>query len=158
MAHQSYEDEYADKAFDGTGPHEMPKSKFPMIYQEGKAKIEGGQIEFCYITSLGKVVKASKPLLGAEEIVEKTKARHARFKEEGPGTRESEESRAERKCISAHPEKCLKEAWEKMDEDTRMEFVMMLSMDSHYGISDPEWAEAHAEKVPSIQGDDGESL
>ena len=158
MAHESYEDKHAEESFAGLGPHEMPKSKFPMIHQEGKAKIEGGEIEFCYISSLGKVVKARKPLLSAEEIVEKTKARHARFKEEGPGTRESEESRAERKCISAHPEKVLHQAWEKMDEDTRMEFVMMLSMDSHYGISDPKWAEAHAEKVPSIQGDDGKSL
>ncbi|MCB7130448.1 MAG: hypothetical protein J3T61_13025, partial [Candidatus Brocadiales bacterium] len=60
--------------------------------------------------------------------------------------------------ISAHPEKVLKEAFEQMDEDTRMEFVMMLDMNSHYGISDPKWAEAHAEKVPSIQGDDGKSL
>jgi len=158
MAHTSYEDRHTEEAFAGLGPHEMPKSKFPMIHQEGKAKIEGGEIEFTYITSLGKVVKERKPLLSAEEIVEKTKARHARFKEEGPGTREAEESRAERKCISAHPEKVLKEAWEKMDEDTRMEFVMMLDMNSHYGISDPQWAEAHAEKVPSIQGDDGKSL
>lgn len=157
MASKNY-DGYTEEAFAPHAPKAMPKSKFPMIHQEGKAAIENGQITFTHITSLGKVVTETKPVLTPEQIIKEAKARHERFKEAGPGSRESEESRAKRKHVSAHPESIIREAWKDMDEETRMELSMMLSMDSHYGISDPEWAKGHANKINKIQGDGGKPL
>ncbi|KKN00372.1 hypothetical protein LCGC14_1138470 [marine sediment metagenome] len=132
--------------------------EFPTIRQEGKAKIEDGEITFTWITTLGKPVTETKPLLTPEKIVQVTKARHERFHSMPPGTRESEQARLDRKHVSAHPEKTLRAAWDLMDEDTQMELCMMLDESSHYGISDPKWAKEHQGKASEVMGDDGKAL
>jgi len=134
------------------------KSKFPAIHNSGKAKLSGGNITFTWIDSLGKVHTDTKKLLSANEMAGMIEERMERFHLAGPGSRESEESRAERKHISAHPEKDLREVWRLLDEHGQMEMAMMLDMNSHHGISDPKWAKAHASRRSEIVGDDEQAL
>ena len=129
------------------------KPKFPHIWNGAVAKRSDGKLTFTYIDSYGDVITDTKKMLRQSEIVQMTKARHERFVHAGPGSRESEISRAERTYISAHPEINLKDAWSVMDEDTQMEFSMMLSMDSHHGISDKKWADKHVTEREEIIGD-----
>lgn len=130
-------------------------AEFPKIHNFAKPEIRNGKITFTYITSLGKVVTETKDILESEEIAERIKDRHERFYDSGPGTRESEFSRAERKYISAHPELILRKVWSLLDKDGKVEMSMMLEMNSHMGISDPKWAKEHTEKRNTIMGDDG---
>ncbi len=118
-----------------------------------KAKKSNGKLTFTYIDSYGNVITEIKKQLTVKEICDKVIERHDRFGMSGPGSRESELSRAERKCISAHDESVLHEAWDLLDEDNKMEMSMMLSMDSHHGISDKTWADKHAKERPNIIGD-----
>ena len=134
------------------------KSKFPSIHNSGKAKIVKGAVTYTWIDSLGKVHTDTKKLLSAGEMAERIEERMERFHLAGPGSRESEESRAERKHISAHPEKDLREAWKTLSQHGKMEMVMTLDMNSHHGISDPKWAQAHTTRRTEISGDDGEAL
>lgn len=134
----------------------MPPSKFPDIHNFGKSHIEGSTITFTYFDSHGQVRTETLHLMSPREIVHRTANRHARFKSMPPGTRESEESRRERKWISAHRLSVLRPAWALMDSETKMEFVMMLDMKSHLGISNPEWAGEHRSvEVREVKGDDG---
>lgn len=118
-----------------------------------KAVVRDGRITFTYLDSFGDVITETKKLLSPKEIKVKVLDRMERFKDAGPGSRESEISRAERKCISGHPESLLRETWDLLDDHGKMEFSMMLSMDSHYGISDPKWAKEHEEERTEIIGD-----
>ncbi len=129
------------------------KPKFPHIWNGAKAKCTDDKLTFTYIDSYGEVINETKPKLSAQEICDKTVERHHRFGMSGPGSRESEISRAERKWISAHDESLLREAWDLLDDDGKMEFSMMLSMDSHHGISSPKWAKQHAKDRENIIGD-----
>jgi hypothetical protein len=45
-----------------------------------------------------------------------------------------------------------------LDEHGRMEMVMALDMDSHHGISDPDWMEKHRSRRENIIGDDKKAL
>jgi len=136
----------------------MTKSKFPHIHNEGKALIVDGKITFTYFDSLSKPYTVTEKMLSPSAIVVLTRARMARFKSMPPGTRESEESRQERKWIAGHPPALLRRAWDRMSEETRMEFVMMLDMSSHHGISDPAFAEKQTERLKEVSGDDGKEL
>lgn len=136
----------------------MMKSKFPHIHNEGKALIVDGQITLTYFDSLGKPHTSTRAMLSPSAIVVLTRARLHRFESMPPGTRESEESRRERKLISGHPPALLRRAWNMMSETTRMEFVMMLDMSSHHGISDPEFARKQMERLAEVSGDDGKEL
>lgn len=136
----------------------MTKSKFPHIHNEGKALIVDGKITFTYFDSLGAPHTETKKVLSPNAIVELVQARLRRFKSMPPGTRESEESRVERKWIASHLPVHLRQAWDRMTESTRMEFVMMLSMDSHHGISDPAFAQEQTRRLPEVSGDDGKEL
>lgn len=131
----------------------MMESKFPHIMNGAKAIIRDDKLTFTYIDSYADVITETKPMLTPMEVCQKVIDRMERFKCSGPGVRESEISRAERKWISAHPEKCLKKAWDQLDEYGKMEMSMMLSMDSHHGISDPGWAKKHTDERHEIVGD-----
>ncbi len=131
----------------------MMKMEFPHIWNGSKAKKSNGELTFTYVDSYGDVITETKKICTPEQICQMTCARHARFGDSGPGSRESELSRAERKWISAHDESILRKAWDILDEDGKMEFSMMLSMDSHHGISDKKWADKHAKERPEIIGD-----
>ena len=131
---------------------------FPNIARAGQGKIDRGFITYHFLNSFSQPVERIAYLLEPEEIVAKTKARHNRFHSTGPGSRESESSRGERKLISAHPMRTLHEAYELMDEPTRMEFNMMLDEKSHYGNSDPIWMKTHAMFRNRIVGDDKQPL
>lgn len=136
----------------------MPKSKFPMIHNEGKALVKDGKVTFTYFDSHGQPHTPTWAVLSPSEIIDRTRKRLARFKSMPPGTRESEESRTERKWISAHPISILRRAWDRMSEPNRMEFAMMLAMESHHGISDPKFAEEQKRRLKSVSGDDGRTL
>jgi len=133
-------------------------SKFPKIHNGAPAVIWEGKVTFTYITSLGNVVHERKPILEVHQVMDKVRDRMMRFRKAGPGSRESEYSRAERKYVSAQSESLLRKVWDVLDDDEKMEMSMMLSEDSHFGISDPAWARKHAEKKDYIIGDDGEDL
>lgn len=128
-------------------------SGFPEPHNGGKASIRDDEITFTYITSFGEVITETKRLLDSGKIVNKIKDRTRRFKDAGPGSRESELSRAERKWIAAHPISILKQAWNLLDKDGKMEMSMMLDMNAHYGISDKKWAEEYVKERESIIGD-----
>lgn len=119
-----------------------------------KAIRSHGTLEFTYLDSYGEAITEVLPELTCQQICNKIMGRMYRFKEAGPGIRESEISRAERKWISAHPLETLKKVWSGLDHHGQMEMSMMLSKDSHYGISNPDWAEEHMEKRKKISGDD----
>ena len=127
---------------------------FPKPDNSGKAQIVGNQVRFSYLDSLSKAVTETKPLLTAQEIIGLVEAREKRFDEAPPGARESDASRRERKYIAAQPEGVLKQAWEEMTGHTKMEFAMMLDMNSHHGLSDPKWMATHAGNVSQVLGDD----
>ncbi len=131
---------------------------FPKIHNGARPVIKEGKTIFTYITSLGDVITETKEILDPEEIKEIVMNRMYRFKEAGPGSRESEISRAERKWISAHPESILKETYELLDEHGKMEMSMMLDMNSHFGISDKKWADKNVEERKHIIGDNGSVL
>lgn len=118
-----------------------------------KAKFHDDKLTFTYIDSYGDVLTETKPILTPFEVKQKVVDRMDRFHYAGPGSRESEISRAERKWISAHPEKCLKKVWDLLDDHGKMEMSMMLGMDSHHGISDPKWAKQHVKERHEIVGD-----
>lgn len=118
-----------------------------------KAVFSNGKLTYTYIDSYGEVITDTKKVLTPEQVAQKVRGRLHRFMDAGPGVRESEISRAERKCISAHPEKCLREAWNLLGDHGKMEMSMMLSMDSHHGISDKTWADKNAKERPNIIGD-----
>ncbi len=126
---------------------------FPKINNGAKAHIDGKGITFTYMNSFSDVITETKPILTPSKIKQKVVDRMERFHDAGPGTRESEISRAERKWISAHPVSLLQRVWDKLDEHGRMEMSMMLSEKSHYGISDPSWAKAHKKEREAIMGD-----
>jgi len=136
----------------------MVMTKFPHMMNSGKAIIKDDKLTFTYIDSYGEVITETKPILTPFEIKQKVVDRMERFKYAGPGVRESEISRAERKWVSAHPESCLKETWTMLDEHGQMEMAMMLDMNSHHGISDPTWAKQHAEERSEISGDNSVPL
>ncbi len=127
--------------------------KFPEISRGGKPEIQGNSVRFTYLDSLSQVHTNTKPLLTPEDISRRVVARMKRFHSAGPGTRESESSRADRKWISAHPEEVLRKAWEQLDDHGKMEMVMMLDHNSHWSTSDPGWAASHAKNFQNIQGD-----
>ena len=130
----------------------MPMT-FPAISRGGKPEISGNSVRFTYLDSLSQVHTNTKPLMAAEEIARRIEARMKRFHSAGPGSRESESSRAERKWISAHPDAVLHKAWEQLDEHGKMEMVMMLDHNSHWSTSDPQWAASHAKNFQNNQGD-----
>ncbi len=134
------------------------RSKFPHIHNEGKALIVDGKITLTFFDSWGAPHTVTWRMLSPKAIATWTKARLKRFKSEPPGTRESEMSRKERKLIAAHPPALLRRAWNQMDEPTRMEFVMMLDMASHHGISDPAFARKQTRRLAEVSGDDGKEL
>lgn len=133
-------------------------SEFPKIHNFDKAIIEGDNITFTYVTSLSKVVTETKPILEPDDIIELIDERIYRFGEAPVGARESEMSRAERKYISAHPEKVLREAFDSMNDDQKMELDMMLSEKSHTGISNPKWVKYNVFERNDIVGDDKKKL
>lgn len=108
---------------------------------------------FTYLDSYGDLITETKPILSVDQICEHIMDRHQQFIDAGPGSRESEASRAIRKWISAHPIRLLKRAWSKLDEEGKMEMSMMLSKDSHHGISDPKWAKENRKSRYEIVGD-----
>lgn len=128
-------------------------AEFPHMMNGAKAQMVDGNLKFTYIDSYGSVITETKDTLSPKEIKHKVVDRLHRFMSAGPGSRESELSRAERKWISAHPESILKKTWNSLDEHGQMEMSMMLSMDSHYGISSREWAKAHVKERSNIIGD-----
>ncbi len=131
---------------------------YPKIFNHGVPKLEdnGRMVTFTYLDSWHSAHTTTLPVLTPYAVVEGVKARHKRFKE-SPG-RESDVSRSQRKYISAQPSATLLKAWQMMDEDTRMEFNMMLDEKSHHGISDKAWAEAHQTNEVYVKGDDGRPL
>ncbi len=126
---------------------------FPKIHNGAKPIIKDDTLTFTYIDSYGDIITETKNILSPDQIKQRVMDRLSRFKNAGPGSRESELSRAERKYVSAHSEKILKQAWSKLDEHGQMEMSMMLDMSSHFGISDPKWAENHAGEREEIIGD-----
>ena len=132
--------------------------KFPVISRGGKPEISGNSVRFTYLDSLSQVHSETKPLLTPEDIARRIKRRLGRFKAAGPGARESETSRTERKLISAHPEETLRKAWGLLDDHGKMEMVMMLDHNSHWSTSDPGWAEENQQRLSKIHGDDGRAL
>ncbi len=134
---------------------EMMEMEFPAIYNSGKAQTQDGKVTFSYLDSLSRPRTETKPLMEATEVLQLIRQRMKRFKTAPPGARESARSRRERKYIAAQPEKILREAWEDADEYLRMEFSMMLSENSHHGISDPAWLKKHAGPRAEVPGDNG---
>ena len=132
--------------------------KFPEISRGGKPEILGNSVRFTYLDSISQVHTNTKPLMAAEEIARRIEARMERFHSAGPGSRESESSRAERKLISAHPEEALRKAWALLDDHGKMEMVMMLDKNSHWSTSDPGWAAENQQRLSKIHGDDGKPL
>ena len=131
---------------------------YPKIFNHGTAEFldNGRMVTFTYLDSWRTAHTVTLPVLTPAQIVLKVETRHKRFKE-SPG-RESDNSRTERKYISAQPSAILLKAWQLMDEDARMEFEMMFAMSSHHGISDRKWAEEHQIHEVEIMGDDGRLL
>jgi hypothetical protein len=134
------------------------KQEFPHIHNSGEAIIQDDQVTFTWITSLGKGLTETMRVLSAKKIAKMVVARMERFKSAGPGSRESEMSRQERKYISAHLEPALKEAWGLLDEHGKMEMDMMLNASSHHGISDPQWVQSHTLHRSEVVGDDKRAL
>ncbi len=132
--------------------------KFPTVSRGGNPKIQRGVVRFTYLDSLSRVHTKSKPLMDSKEIAKRIVERMERFHAAGPGSRESESSRAERKWISAHPEAILRRAWAALDDHGKMEMVMMLDHNSHWSTSDPAWAEKHQKARSKIYGDDRKPL
>ena len=126
---------------------------FPEMMNGAKGQMRNGKVTFTYLDSYGEVITETKNILNPREIREKVMDRMKRFHSGGPGVRESETSRAERKWVSAHPIALLKDAWDKLDNHGKMEMSMMLSRDSHHGISNPKWAKAHEKDRSNIIGD-----
>jgi len=126
---------------------------FPKMMAGSKAQLRDGHMTFTYLNSYGDVITETKPILDCDQICEKVMDRYNQFHSAGPGVRESEMSRAIRKWISAHSGSLLRNAWNKLNEHGQMEMSMMLSQDSHYGISDPNWANAHKDDRLEIIGD-----
>jgi 4-alpha-glucanotransferase len=131
----------------------MSSGDFPKIHNGAKARKSDGNLTYTYIDSYGDVITETKPQLEPDAIAEMTIDRMERFKSAGPGSRESEISRAERKYISAHDESVLRAAWNKLDDHGKMEFDMMLSEKSHHGISDSRWADNNTKEREEIVGD-----
>ena len=136
----------------------MMKSKFPHIHNSGEAIYQDGNVTFSWFNSLGQSITETLKILPAKRIAALMVARLGRFQSAGPGSREGEHSRAERKYISAHSEKVLREAWELLDDAGQMEMAMALDMNSHHGISDPDWMEKHRSRRENIVGDDKKPL
>ena len=134
------------------------KPTFPKIYNHGKAEISGNQITFSHIDSYGKPATETARILTPKKIASMIYERYERFGKSGPGSRESEKSRQERKYISAHPEETIRAAWNLLDDHGKMELEMMFDMSSHHGISDPKWIKAHARRRDDIVGDDNRPL
>lgn len=124
--------------------------KFPTLANSGKAEIKGKKITFTYLDSYAKAQTETKPLLDEDEIIELVDKRKKTFYDSPAGARESDELRSDRKYIAAHPIDLLKSAFEKMDEDQKMEFDMMLSHSSHHGISDPDEVEEYEDPQKTI--------
>lgn len=135
----------------------MP-TQYPKIFNHGAAEFldNGRMVTFTYLDSWRTAHTVTLPTLTPYQVVEKVKTRHKQFKE-SPG-RESDNSRTDRKYISAQQPSILLKAWQMMDEETRMEFEMMFAMSSHHGISDSKWAEAHQTNEVYVRGDDGRPL
>ncbi len=133
-------------------------SGFPKMMNSGKAKIADKQVTFSYLDSKSEAKTVTKPLLSPDRIVTMVRGRDERFDKAGPGARESDRSRTERKYISAQPKATLILARRKMDDHLKMEFDMMLDQNSHHGISDPKWIEVYAGNFPEVIGDDGKPL
>jgi hypothetical protein len=133
-------------------------SKFVKPHNGAQAKVSDGELTFTYIDSYGDVITETKPILTPYEICQKVKDRMERFKMVGPGSRESEISRAERKWLAAHPVDILHAAWNKLDGHGQMEMSMMFNPDSHFGISSQSWAKQYSDYRSSIVGDNGVPL
>ena len=127
--------------------------KFPKPHNGATAKKKDDKLTFTYVDSFGEVLTETRPILTPLEICQKVKDRMERFKLAGPGSRESDISRAERKWISAHDVECLRKTWDMLDDHGKMEFDMMFNAASHFGISDPSWAKAHKKKKHVVIGD-----
>lgn len=130
---------------------------FILPNNDGEAKsFSDGTIEYSYISTDGSIVTERNDELDAEEVVQCVQERYDRFHEAPTNARESDRSRRERKRISAQSSTTLRRAWVLMDEDLKMEYVMMMSHESHHGIRKPENIEAPEESGPI--GDDGHAL
>jgi hypothetical protein len=133
-------------------------TQYPDVHNHGVAEIHdnGRMITFTYLDSWNTAHTVTLPVLTPAQIVLSVEGRHKRF-EESPG-RESNDSRFQRKYISAQRPSVLLRAFQLMDESTRMEFSMMLDSNSHHGISNRSWAEAHQTHEVQMRGDDGRPL
>ena len=134
------------------------KVAFPHIHNSGKAEIQDNNITFSYVDSYGHGLTETAKVLSPRRMAMMIEARMKRFHSAGPGSRESEQSRQERKYISAHPEETLREAWNILDDHGKMEMDMMLDPSSHHGISDPDWIKSHVKRRDEIIGDDKREL
>ena len=124
----------------------------------GVAMVKGGNVTFSYIDSFGRAHTDTKPLLTAAEIVKIAKERDERFDTAGEWSRESDETRAERKYVAAQPGATLREAWALAKGVVREELATMLDGNSHHGTSDPRWLAQNADPAPAITDDHGEEL
>lgn len=131
-------------------------TQYPDVFNHGVAEFHERTVTFTYLDSWHASKTVTMPILSPTQVVEKVKARHKRFME-SPG-RESDLSRFERKYISAQRSSVRLNAWQLMDEPTRMEFSMMFDSSSHHGISNRSWAEAHQTQEVFVKGDDGRPL
>lgn len=139
---------------------EAMASRYPRVHNPGRAILRGGRLTFSYVDTRNQPKTDTKPVLKPQVIVGMVQRRIARFKSAPYGARESDSSRSERKYIAAHDthnQDILRQAWELMNREQRMEFEMMLSPTSHEGISNP--AEiADSEPTQGPVGDDGKPL
>ena len=79
------------------------KSAFPHIHNSGEAIYQDGNVTFSWFNSLGQSITETLKILPAKRIAALMVARMGRFQSAGPGSREGEQSREERKYVSAHP-------------------------------------------------------
>lgn len=97
-------------------------------------------------------------ILNPQQIADRIKKREIRFDESAENSRESDESRAERKYLAAHPRGLLILARRLLGAAGKEEFDTMFDGNSHNGISDPKWVEENARNLDAVHGDDGEPL
>jgi len=137
---------------------DMGGMAFPMPDRGEAPLITHGKLTYSYLDSFGSARTETKPALSAQQIIELVKQRMMRFDRAGPGARESDFSRRERKYITAHPIGLLKAAWARADKMTRMEMAMMFDPNSHYGNSSRAWVEKNQRPHQQVIGDDGAPL
>jgi hypothetical protein len=154
---------YAEIAADGFDPSSVVEKAnragdLPELTNHGSNKVADGSITFSWLSSTGRGITHTMPLLSPKEIVDLVKQRMARFKQAGPHSRESDSSRCQRKYIAAHPGVVLHKAWDLGDKDVRAEMAEMFNPDSHHGTSDPAWLQDNTKPSGTVIGDDGTAL